>query len=383
MISERTEVIVVGAGPAGSMAAAVLAQQGVRVLLLDREQFPRDKACGDVVPLGCFLELRRIGLRLFDYPHFPIRRIVLEGSQDTRQQFDLTQEQELSTCVISRSVFDQAVFDFALSCGAEYRACNVKGPIFADGQVIGVKGLTQGKETHYYGRLVIGADGATSAIARDLGSYPKRDDQWAVALRGYVNADVDLEGVIELAFLDHLQPGYAWFFPAATRRVNVGVGMRRDFYKRQPLSLGNLLLDYLAKPNIAARIGQNQVEDSLSWSIPLFTFDRERVFDGAILAGDAGGFVHPITAAGIYPAIITGRCAAEAAIRALHTGDVSHASLALYDTLWREALAAEFEPAVTANKLATVFPHLVSSALLLSPSASESPKTISFTGGKF
>lgn len=383
MMSERTEVIVVGAGPAGSMAAAVLAQQGVRVLLLDREEFPRGKACGDVVPLGCFLELRRIGLHRFDHQRFSISRILLEGSQNAKQQFDLTQQQELSTCVISRAVFDQAVFDQAISCGAEYRECNVKGPIFADGQVVGVNGATRGKETQYYGRVIIGADGATSAIARGLGSHPKRDDQWAVALRCYVDAEVDLDGIIELAFLEHIQPGYAWFFPTATRRVNVGVGMRRDFYKRQPLSLNDLLLDYLARPDIAARIGQNRVEQSQSWLIPLFTFERERVFGGALLAGDAGGFVHPITAAGIYPALITGRCAAEATIHALHTGDVSRAGLARYDTLWREALAAEFEPAVTASKLATIFPHLVSAALLLSPANPKSQKPGAFTGGKF
>jgi geranylgeranyl reductase family protein len=383
-MSEWADVIVVGAGPAGSTAAAVLARHGLRVLLLDREQFPRDKACGDVVPLGAFLELRKIGLDPCACDHFPINRIWLEGSQGVQREFDLTSQVGLNTCVVARRAFDQTLLEHALSCGAEFRSCNVKAPLFEGGQVIGVTGANGRQTQHYHGCIVIGADGATSAIARGLGRGRKRDEEWAVALRGYLDTDTALDGTIELAFLDHLQPGYAWFFPIAAQRANVGVGMRSDFYKRQDRSLHDLLLDYLARPEIADRLGGNRLEAVQAWPLPLFAFAQQRVFDGALLAGDAGGFVHPITAAGIYSAIITGKCAAEATIHALQLGDLSCTGLALYDRLWQEALAAELKPAVTASKLATVFPHLVSAALLLSPTAQPGvPTAIPFATGKF
>jgi flavin-dependent dehydrogenase len=198
---------------------------------------------------------------------------------------------------------------------------------------------------------------------------------------------VALEGIIELAFLDHLQPGYAWFFPIAPNRANVGVGMRSDFYKRQDRSLEALLLDYLARPEVASRLGGNPLEDPKAWSLPLFTFEQQRVFAGALLAGDAGGFVHPITAAGIYPAILTGRCAAEATIRALQAGDLSQASLVHYDMLWQAALTAELKPAVTASKLSTLFPHIISAALLVSPATDkaqpDAQPMFPFATGKF
>jgi flavin-dependent dehydrogenase len=337
--------------------------------------------------LGAFFELRQIGLDLFAGEPFPIDQIELQGTEAPARTFRLTQQQELSTCVVSRTVFDQAIFDYALTCGTEYRVINSKGPLWDGSQVIGVSGTAAGRTVQVQSKIVIGADGATSAIARSLGRRLRRDDQWAVALRGYVDTEPELENTIELAFLDHLQPGYAWFFPVSRRRANVGVGMRSDFYKRQHRSLNKLLTDYLALAQNKRRIGGNRVEEVQSWPVPLFTFDRQRVFDGALLAGDAGGFVHPITAAGIHPAIITGRCAAEAVCHALARGDLSQAGLAQYDQLWRTELAADFQPAVTASKIATAFPHLIAAALLRSPPKGEPHSDIAtalpFAAGKF
>ena len=377
---DHSDVIVVGAGPAGSTAAAILARNGLRVLLIDREEFPRDKACGDVVPLGCFLELDEIGFPVVDLERFHIRHIVLEGSEQARRTFDLAERQDprgpIGTCVVSRNVFDHALLQHALSCGANFMTFNVRAPIVDDGRVVGVAGtgMDGNQSVQLYSNVVIAADGATSVIARALDGKQKREDQWAVALRGYVDTEVNLEQTIELAFLDHLQPGYAWFFPMASRRANVGVGIRSDFYKRQNRSLNQLLSDYLALPEIAGRIGRNRVEHLQAWPVPFFSFEKQRVFEGALLAGDAGGFVHPLTAAGIYPAIITGKCAAEAAIHALQIGDISRKGLSRYTQLWQDALADEFQPAVTAAKLATLFPHLISAALLMTPESKPGTK---------
>lgn len=369
------DVIVIGAGPAGSTAAAVLSRHGLRVLLVDREQFPRDKACGDLIPMRCFIDLRQIGLVSFDFERFPITQIVLQGSGNLQRAFHLSEQQGVCTSVVSRSSFDHALLQHAVACGAEYRLLNVKGPLLDHGQVIGIVGTRGDQEVRYFSPIVIGADGATSAIARGLGRRQTRHDQWAVALRGYVECDVELDGSLRLAFLDHLQPGYAWFFPAGKHCANVGIGMRSDYYKRQGRSLRQLLADYVALPEIAAYIGPNQVEKLHAWPVPFFSFEQRRVFNGALLAGDAGGFVHPITAAGIYPAIVTGICAAEATIHALAIGDTSQHSLSLYDRLWQRALADDFKAAVTANKVATLLPHLVSSVLLLSQRSTTASQT--------
>lgn len=383
----KSDVIVVGAGPAGSTAAAMLARRGVRVLLVDREPFPRPKACGDVVPLGCFVALREIGLTDIHFPHFRISQVALQGEEGAERRFVLAPSPGLGTCVVPRSIFDEALFHHALTCGAEYRRLNVRGPILHGSQVVGVTGTGADQAVAQYGHVVIAADGATSAMARALCRDQRRDHEWAVALRAYVNTDTLLDDAIELAFLDAIQPGYAWFFPVANHRANVGVGMRSDFYRRQPHTLPALLTGYLSRPELATRIGRNAVEQPKAWPVPLFHFDKPRVFPGALLAGDAGGFVHPITAAGIYPAIITGLCAARATLDALAAGDLSQAGLAAYDAHWRQALADEFRPAVTASRLSTVFPHLVAAALLHEqPAGATNPPLkfdAPFAGGKF
>ena len=123
------DVIVTGAGPAGSMAAAVLARAGVNVLLVDREPFPRAKACGDVVPAGCFLELRKIGISSRAFDSFPVSQVLLQGPAHTERRFGLEAQQGLSTGVLSRSIFDHTLVQYAQACGAHFAVLNVRGPI--------------------------------------------------------------------------------------------------------------------------------------------------------------------------------------------------------------------------------------------------------------
>src|SRR5690606_29445808 len=114
-----------------------------------------------------------------------------------------------ATCVVARATFDEALFRHALACGANFRVANIKGPLVENGRVVGVTETSHGVEVNTYGHIVIGADGATSAIARGLDRRRRTAKDWAVALRGYVDTEVDLDGTIELAFLDEVQPGYA------------------------------------------------------------------------------------------------------------------------------------------------------------------------------
>src|SRR5262249_7370982 len=141
------------------------------------------------------------------------------------------------------------------------------------------------------------------------------------------------------------QPGYAWFFPVGKRRANIGVGLRADVYKKQSLSLEDMISIYLKTPEIRERVGQREPTDMKSWQIPLCLSDQKRVFNGALLTGDAGGFVNPLTGAGIRPAVVTGKAAAEATIRAIRGNDVSENGLAAYDQLWRKDLEDDMKRA--------------------------------------
>jgi flavin-dependent dehydrogenase len=217
----------------------------------------------------------------------------------------------------------------------------------------------------YRAKVVIAADGATSAIARTLGGSLRSEKNTAVALRGYVETDVDLDHTIDLVFLNEVQPGYAWFFPMGKRAANIGVGMRSDVYKHQDRTLQDMLDLYMKTAEVRARVGNHKVTDIKSWQVPLNLFDQKRVFDGALLAGDAGGFVDPLTGAGIHQAVVTGQHAAGAAIQAIKANDLSANGLALYDTLWRRDLGDEIKRSSLTYKLATLLPSLIDGVLFL------------------
>ncbi|GAB4515054.1 MAG: geranylgeranyl reductase family protein [Anaerolineae bacterium] len=361
------DVIVVGAGPAGSTAAAHLARYGLNTLLLDKAAFPRDKTCGDAIPLAAYDIFRDMGLAaIAQEGFFRIKRVVHRNAADELSLFDLTNH-DFSTSeafIAPRLRFDHLLYQHALACGAHFEQVQVTAPIMQQGYVMGVEGKRpDGQPVAYRSAVVVVADGATSALARAL-RPEKRDPRCiAVAIRGYVETDVDLNPEIEIDFMPETLPGYAWFFPTDKRRANIGMGIRSDFYHRQAYALDDILNLYAAKPHIRARIGTNPILNVKAWQIPLFSFETQRVFDGALLAGDAGDFVNQITGDGIYEALFTGRCAAETVAQAFATHDFSMDTLVHYDTLWKAALGERFKEAEILNNLATISPEIISRAI--------------------
>ncbi|MBX3082444.1 MAG: geranylgeranyl reductase family protein [Anaerolineae bacterium] len=361
----NADVIIVGGGPGGSVAAAAAVQKGLKVLLLDRAEFPRDKVCGDAVAAHCFDLLRELGMEPFTDPAFyKIDQFNIRGPRGISLTFKLSESEQTASCIVPRYVFDNALFQFAIKSGAEFQKASVASLIVEHGQVVGVKAKVGKQEAEFRAPVVIGADGAASVVARDLNSRQPREDRWAVALRAYIDTEADLDRTIDFVFLDKIQPGYAWLFPIAKRRANIGVGMRSDFYKKQNKSLNEALDYYLSTPVVRKLIGSHTPENVKSWSLPIFSFELKRVFNGALLVGDAGGFVTPLAGAGIHTAVVTGLAAAEAAARALKTGDVSEHGLASYDALWKAELAADMRRELAVHDVLAFIPGLIDAFLL-------------------
>jgi geranylgeranyl reductase family protein len=366
------DVIIIGGGPSGSTAAAYLAKQGVKTLLLDRKTFPRDKTCGDAVPTLALDIFKELGLDTVEAAgFFRADRVLHRNAENQESVFSLSDSNLTtsiaSTCLIApRMLFDRLIFEHALACGAVFEQCNVTGPLIENGQVVGVCATQNGNDINYRANIVIAADGATSVVARAFNDQPKNKKQLAVSIRGYIETDVDLDEAIEIDFLQETQPGYAWFFPTGKRSANIGLGIRADYYERQQHSLEELLNIYRNKPQISERVGSHTIQDVKSWQLPFFSFDYKRVFPGLVLAGDAGHFINPITGDGIYEAVVTGKCAAQAALKGLEADDFSADSLSLYDTLWLEILGERYKQATTLNNLLTLSPNLVSLAIFRS-----------------
>ncbi len=215
---------------------------------------------------------------------------------------------------------------------------NVLGPLMDGNRVVGIKTRSKNQIQECRAKLVIGADGATSAIARGLAVEGHPDRHLVVSTRGYLDTQAELDGTLEFAFLKPVLPGYAWTFPVGKHRANVGVALRVDVYKKSGIALQQYLQSYLDTDEMRQFVGKHTIQDVKTWQAPLASFQRKKVYDGAILVGDAGGFVNPLTGAGIYPAMITGKFAATVAIEAIQKGDCSAQGLATFETLWEREL---------------------------------------------
>ncbi|MFN8420958.1 MAG: NAD(P)/FAD-dependent oxidoreductase [Anaerolineae bacterium] len=368
---QDTDVIVVGAGPGGSVTAAAMAKQGLRVLMLDRAEFPRDKVCGDAVAGKCLDLLTELGVGNFDSPDYykiDCFTVIGPSGRSLRYDFSKSAEPRTPSAIVPRLIFDNDLFQFAMRNGVNFCKASVNGLIIENGQVVGVKARSGKQEMEFRASLVIGADGASSVVARDLNARQPREDRWAVALRAYIKTDVPLDRNIDFAFLDKIQPGYAWFFPISEYEANIGVGMRSDFYKKQNYSLEDALAYYMTTPEVKRLIGSHKPENVRSWSLPIYTPDLKRVFNGALLIGDAGAFITPLAGAGINTAIVTGLCAAQAAQRAFRLGDFSERGLRIYNALWRKEIGANMRRELWLHNVLSVVPQLIDSFLAASRS---------------
>ena len=195
------DVIIVGSGPAGSTAATALARRGRDVLLLDRAAFPRDKACGDGIPPGTVGILHDLGmaetLRAADFHRIDALRLVSARGRDWR--LDFTPRRDGADFFIAPRVrFDEVLRRHAIASGARFQRAQVRAPLLENGRVVGVRAEIDGVENEIAARVVIGADGATSAIARALVPEKPPESHRAVAIqlwrwrRLYDNLDADV-----------------------------------------------------------------------------------------------------------------------------------------------------------------------------------------------
>lgn len=343
------EVIVVGAGPAGAATAAALAQKGRDVLLLDRKAFPRDKACGDAVPAGAIEILYRLGMKdlveaAVDREEFyKLKSMRLVSPMNLMFEAEFHQGQMgADSYVAPRLYFDDVVQKGAVRAGAEFKQAQVKEPIVEDGRVVGVRARVNGDVKEIRSRVVVGADGVTSVVTRNIRPKDNQhiDRHRAVALRAYID-DLEIHPEqVEFYLYRKILPGYAWIFPTSDGTANIGLGMRLDHFRDRSRSLNEMLDDFLAMPAIKTRLKNGgQVRDVATWQLNFGSQkDLQHVFDGAILVGDAAGFINPITGGGIHNALMSACLAAANIDRALGDGDVSRDNLVRYEGEIHEAM---------------------------------------------
>ncbi|MCA9954247.1 MAG: NAD(P)/FAD-dependent oxidoreductase [Anaerolineales bacterium] len=368
-VTER-DVIVVGAGPSGSATAAFLAQKGHDVLLLDRHQFPRDKTCGDAVPAGAVELLWRLGMRdrieksVARGELYPLEGMMLVSPRGHELHAKFNHGAHgADSYVAPRIYFDALIQAHAVASGAEFCQAQAKEPLMENGRVVGVRAQANGSVKEMRAKLVIGADGVTSVIARNL--RPKNtqhlDSHRAVALRAYIEDIEEIPKEVEFYLYKDILPGYAWIFPIGQNRANIGLGMRLDFFRKKKYNLEKMLRDFLEMPVIKKRLLRGgQLRDMATWQLNFGSQQHmQHVFDGALLVGDAAGFINPLTGGGIHNGLVSAELAAQVADDALKANNVSRAQMQVYESLCHEHMWTSMRNSFWMQRTFMRFPILV------------------------
>ncbi len=298
------DVVVVGAGPAGAAAAlgALRVDPTMRVLLLDRADFPRDKCCGDGIAPHVLDVLGSVGAGDVVRGWTPLRRLEI-----ARAGHGVEGVLARPAWVIPRAVFDAGLVSRAVAAGAVLRRQRVSS-VHQRPRGTVVDGTT-------WAKVVIGADGAHSAVRSSLRA--RAHHARALAVRGYAPTPERRRGVQVIRFGGRRQPSYAWAFDRGDGLSNVGYGELLDRNGSAPAPTRSMMMEQLDELLPGAGAGGTQWRGH---HLPLSGWRWHQPDGATLLAGDAAGLVNPMTGEGIYYAVATGVLAGRAAARAVAAG---------------------------------------------------------------
>lgn len=341
------DVIVVGGGPAGSSCAIFLGRRGVKTLLVDKASFPRDKACGDGITGKSIGVIKELGIEkeIEKNQHEKIQGLIT--SAPSGSSIDFSTENGLldnMLYVSKRYIFDNIFFQEAKKNADVIESLTVTDLLMDGNKIVGIKGTKDGKEQEHRAKIVVGADGANSVVARKLGLNDFQTDRSLVAIRAYYENVADTRDRIEFHFLEELLPGYFWIFPAGGNISNVGIAVVAGDVPKRKLNLKISMENIVKNSRFAPRFkNSKQVSEVKGWNLPTGAQKRKRAGDGFILVGDAASLIDPFTGEGIGNALLSGRLASEAILDAIEKDDFSYNTLRQYEAKIDELMENEFE----------------------------------------
>jgi len=326
------DVVVIGAGPAGSIAARTTAQAGLATLLIEkRQEIGSPVRCGEAVGRETVEKFIPLDPRWI--------ASEIDCFSVSNPQGDCVVLPPLEhTLVLERKIFDRELAHSAARAGAEVIVKARATDLMRNGNgVTGVKLVVQGEPREARAQVVIGADGTESQSPRWAGlkSIPQLKDYYSAAQ--YLMADIDLnERICQYHIGWSIAPGgYCWVFPKGDRKANIGIVMWVDPKETKTA------IQYL-NAFIAARFPGKSILAQVVGGIPITNVLPEMVTDGYMAVGDAAHQSDPLTAGGITNSMQGGQFAAEVAIEGIKTGDVSKNLLKKYEEKWDARFGKEY-----------------------------------------
>lgn len=349
MSATNVDVLIVGAGPAGSAAAMELGKAGLSVVILDKAVFPRDKICGDALSVDVVNQLAMLSPTLATSFNDFLSKVPSYGVKIFSPDFRhvdipfVHQGKKRAGYICKRVDFDnllvQQLEEFPTV--SLHQGCPVqKLELHSDCvEVHTPKGIFQAK-------IVLGADGAQSVVGKQFGVIKKLRNHYSAGLRVYYEGVTSFhqDHYIELYFFRRILPGYLWIFPLPGNRANVGIGMLSSVISRKKINLKTTLQDILEEnPRLRRRFkNAKPLETIKGYGLPLASKRRPISGERFLLTGDAASLIDPFTGEGIANAIRSGRIAAAHAVSCFEKGNFSAVFNSAYDEEVYRRMGKEF-----------------------------------------
>lgn len=330
------DVVIIGAGPAGSATASFLARSGYDVLLLDKSDFPRDKTCGDGLTPRALGVLNDLGVSdIVKHHGYQIREAIVYSPNGVTVTTQVPERDGLPDhmLTIPRLVLDNIIRERAIDDGANFQGEVHVTALEHVQNGVNIMGQRRGKRFTAAGRMVVIAIGASVRLLINLGIL-KETPQMILATRTYFEDLNNLSGLFEFHFDGVPLPGYGWIFPLSDSSANVGAGVLRMTAgkKRLPGNAKSALTQFLQLPRMQEMLtGATRVGPVRGFPLRTDFATAPTYAERVILVGESAGLVNPVTGEGVDFALESGKIAAEHLDDCFTTGDFSQSSLRQYD----------------------------------------------------
>ena len=364
-----TEVCIIGAGPAGTMAALRLGKEGIPFVIVDKDSFPREKICGDALSGKVPHIIKRLSpeiLDRFEKQCNPLHSFGIRFVAPGNYAFDVPFIYDYDPAIhpipgytVKRDVFDSFMLE-------EVRKLDTAN-LMTDCIVSSVNKNDNGfiintSQGDIHAKLLIDASGTSSKFSAEYIKPEPEAKKTALAVRTYYSGVGDLhpQNYIELYFLPEVLPGYLWLFPLPGGLVNIGVGVRKDVVLKRKMNLSKIMDQLILEhPLLAPRFKDaKKLSRPAAYRLPLGN-PRFRISgDHYLLAGDSAHLVDPLTGEGVGNALYSGYIAAEQVISCLKEDRYDKAFMKTYDKRIKRVLGTEMSISGNLQKLLK-YPGLV------------------------
>jgi geranylgeranyl reductase family protein len=339
------DIIIVGAGPAGTACALALKDSGLKVAVLDKHKFPRDKVCGDAIPSRVPKVLRSIASEIADEIKSFDKKINTRGCRvvaPNLQHVDIFFK--LDGYISTRLDFDNKMVEIMKKFSSITFFENTPATdIMITEEGVEIKSE---KNIFFNSKLVIGCDGAHSVIEKKITATKMDPKHYTGAVRAYYKNISDTENeMMEIHLLKEYPAAYLWIFPLQNKMANVGFGMLSEKISERKVNLRKSLLDIVSShPSLSKRFKNAEAMDEVTgYGLPMGSRRVKISGQRFMLCGDAASLIDPATGEGIGNAMISGKFAAEQAIKCFQQNNFSETFMKSYDENLFQSIGKELK----------------------------------------